>query len=298
MGRLAKLIARSGLVVTFVISLSGCWSSSDSKISRQSETLTTWQGVKVGRDSAALNGLYRGQFDQSGDTSWLLLDGNVIGFNSNYGYLGYLDFDVANQQFDAQLWRFPVITNLFQNQWLVAGGSYVSQTWNGIRFNGQNNQNSLIGDFVTPDAAGSLVLEQVRLASSVTNLATVIDQWQSGEHNLFITDLGLNGRFQGFSPIFSGCSYQGLVSANTSLSNSYLINLTQQQGCEGFNGGPAIGIAVLDDNGSWQWFVHRGSELSFQTFTRASATIDNSGETSEESAGTDVETDLDASSDL
>ena len=247
----------------------------------------TWQGIEVGKQSALLNGLYRGQFDQSGSGTWLIMNGNVIGYDTDFGYLGYLNFDPSSQQFDAQLWRFPIISNLYQTQLVSASGRYISQTWQGIRFYSQNNQISLVGDYSMPTSSGSLLLNQVNLMTMATSISGIVDQWQLGQHQLFITDLGSNGRFQGFNSELSGCRYQGLISIAQGLANSYQVDLVQQVGCESFNGGPAQGFAILDDQGDWQWFLQRGRELAFQRFTRLPSTTTDDSSTNTEPTDAD-----------
>lgn len=215
-----------------------------------------------------MNGLWEGQFDQSGTVRVLIYEGKLYGTDGYRGFLGTVSYITSERSVGMVFESYPM-------QWSSsAAGHYVSGGTadehfqvSGLLLDQSENSGTIAGNYRTALAGGNLVLNADGSWGNASNLWSIAGTWKSGNYNLYIGQLDGKNSFIGTGP--SGCSFRGELFLLNTEYPLLKANMYERTGCNSFDvSGTISGFAAVNQAGEFEMYFVNGANLLVMNFSR------------------------------
>lgn len=242
-----------------MILISGCIAEDKKK----DENPTNSQGNTVDNTALALNGFWKGGFDQTDTLKVLIYNGDVYALDADKAFFGTV-ISPKEEEVDFKLTAYPLSYTDKPNLEFVAGGTATNYTINGLLA----AKTTVVGDFETGSAVfGALTINNDETFTNNSSFTALVGKWTTADLELNITS---KGRFHGVNNgTGKNCSYEGQFTI-IKPSESLLSFTMNRRNCDDFNGDSA-GFAAINGDKKLELYGKMGTSLLFMTFTPPAA---------------------------
>ena len=216
----------------------------------------------------ALNGLWEGQFDQSGTVRVLIYEGNLYGTDGYRGFLGTVSYITSERSVGMVFDSYPMQWSSSAAGHYATGGA-VQENFqvNGLLLDQSESSGTIAGNYRTAQAGGNLVLDADGSWGNASNLWSIAGTWKSGNYSLYVGQLEGKDSFIGTGP--SGCSFRGELFLLNPEYPLLKANLYERSGCKGYDVTTTVsGFAVVNNAGEFEMYFVNGTNLLVMNFTR------------------------------
>lgn len=250
---------KSIFVYSVIILLLGCIAEDKKK----EDTPTNSQGNPVDNTALALNGFWKGGFDQKDTLKVLIYNGDVYALDADKGFFGTV-VSPKDEEVDFKLTSYPLSYTDKPNLEFVAGGTATTYTINGLLA----SKKTIVGDFETGSAVfGALTINNDETFTNNSSFTALAGKWTTANLELNITS---KGRFHGVNNgTGKNCSYEGQFTI-IKPSESLLSFSMNRRNCDDFNG-DSTGFAAINGDKKLELYGKMGTSLLFMTFNPPAA---------------------------
>lgn len=265
------------LITSAALLLGGCIAE-DNK-----NDITNEQGDVVSDPTLTLNGFWDGALN-AGATSAealrvLIYNGNFYALGQNEGYYGTLVLNGSDDTVVGVLKSYTLNANSDASALqMVADGVESDIDLDMQRASLSAVDDSLFGGFsVDGSPAGNIELtdDGTWTTNSPLSKLSVVGKWTatgSASYELVMTRSGAGITFTGVTTDASGCKFNGTISTLDVEYNLYKVSMASRSSCPAFNTTDASGYAGFNGSGQLEFYLRKGSDLLFMTFTPPATT--------------------------
>lgn len=246
------------LLLTFAL-ITGCIAEDD-----KDKNPTNSAGDTVNDTALALNGFWKGGFEQTDTLKVLIYNGDVYALDSDKGFFGTVE-SPSSEEVDFQITSYSFSYEDTANLEFVADGLGTVYTINGLLA----STTLVVGDFETNTTLfGALTLTNDGSYSNNSSLSSLVGKWTTTDLELNITS---RGRFHGVNNgANKNCSFEGQIEL-IDIDNSLLKISMNRRNCDDFNG-DSEGFAAINTDGKLEIYSKMGSSLLFMAFAAPTTT--------------------------
>ena len=244
-------------------------------IAEEDDPITNEQGEEVSDPTAALNGFWDGQFDQSGALRVLIYNGNVYALDETNGYYGTVVLDDDSQMATFALTAYTLSENDTSGNQYVADGSEEEFDLSGLLYSGESSDDTLVGDYSNDSTDGSFLLTDDGTWDNNSALSTLAGKWTATGYEFYVETLSGKASFKGISTDASGCTFDGYFRLLDKAYSLYEVELTERKNCNAFNETDAEGYAAINADGELELYLRKDTDLLFMIYTAPATTTDD-----------------------
>lgn len=265
------------LITSAALLLGGCIAE-DKK-----SDITNEQGDVVSDPTLTLNGFWDGALNPGATSAEalrvLIYNGNFYALGQNEGYYGTLVLNGSDDTVVGVLKSYTLNTNSDATALQMVADGVESDIDLDMQLASLSAvDDSLFGGFsVDSSPAGNIELtgDGTWTVNSPLSKLTVVGKWTatgSASYELVMTRSDAGVTFTGVTTDASGCKFNGTINTLDVEYNLYKVSMASRSSCPAFNTTDASGYAGFNSSGQLEFYLRKGTDLLFMTFTPPTTT--------------------------